>query len=149
MKVILLQDVRSIGKKHDIKEVSDGYARNFLFPNKLAEPATASAEKKLGALRAQQEKDSEELMKRLQEIKKSVGDLSLQFELEADAKGSVFGSVNKDSILKALRDHGLVTSERVHVMIDHPIKKLGAHTVSLDLGKGITAELKIIIKARG
>ncbi len=148
MKIILLQDVRNIGKKHEVKDVSDGYARNFLFANKLAEPASAAALAKLEQMKETSEKEDQELLKRLHEIATEMNDLGLQFELEADAQGSVFGSVNKEAIAKALREHGILRNERVEVLLDHPIKKVGDYVVPIDLKKGITANLKIVVKKK-
>lgn len=148
MKIILLQDVRTIGRKHDVKEVNDGYARNFLFVNKLAEPATAAALAKLEKLKEISEKEDHELSKRIQEIAREISDRGIEFELPADEHGSVFGSVNKEAIAKALREHNIVRNERVEIILDHPIKKVGEYVVPVDLKKGITANLKIIIKAK-
>lgn len=148
MKIILLQDVRSIGKKYDVKEVSDGYARNFLLANKLAEPATAAALERIEKMKASAEHEDKELIKRLHEIAKQINETGLQFEIEADKQGSVFGSVNKEAIAKALREHGIVRNERVEITLDHPIKKIGEYTVPVDLKKGITAKLKIVVKTK-
>ncbi len=146
MKVILLQEVRKIGKKYEVKEVSDGYARNFLFINALAEPATPGALKHLEALKAESVKEDAALRDRLNEIARNITGTKLEFELRADQSGALFGAVNKDTILKALREHGLVTKERVDLDLKYPLKEVGEHTVSIGLKKGITANLKIIIK---
>ncbi|MGH3627468.1 MAG: 50S ribosomal protein L9 [Sciscionella sp.] len=148
MKIILLQDVRTLGKKNEIKEVSDGYARNFLFVNKLAEPATGAALAKLQKMKVKEEHEDQDLVKRLREIATQMNDFGLQFELEADEHGSIFGSINKDAILKALREHNIIRNERVDIELDHPIKKIGEHVVPVDLKKGITAKLKIIVKSK-
>jgi large subunit ribosomal protein L9 len=147
MKVIILEDVRGIGKKFEVKEVRDGYARNFLFPNKLAEPANASSLKKLEAMKADLEKDEVEYKKYLEEAKRKIADTTIEFELKRGKDGSIFGSINKEAILKALREHRLITKERIDITLDHPIKELGAHTIPIDLKKGITTELKILVKA--
>lgn len=146
MKIILLQDVRGVGIKHDVKDVADGYARNFLFPNKLAEPATPAALKKLEGLKAEMDKDEKELIKKLQEAARKINETALEFQLKTGEDGSVFGSITKEQILKAVRDAGFVTKERVDVELDQPIKKLGEHKVAVDLKKGIKAELKIIVR---
>lgn len=149
MNVILNEDVRGIGKKHEVKDVRDGYARNFLFPNKLAEPANASSLKKLAALLADHGAKEAELMKHLEVAARKIADMTIQFDLKRGKDGSIFGSVNKESILKALREHKLITSERVDITLDHPIKELGNYKIPVDLKKGITAELKIIVAAGG
>lgn len=146
MKVILLQDVRKIGSRFEIKEVSDGYARNFLFPNGLAEPATAGALAKLGAMKAQHEKEDEELQARLREIAGKIESTAIEFELAADKSGALFGSVNKDSLHKALRDHGFVTKERVEIDLKYPLKEAGEYVIPVDLKKGIVAKLRVVIK---
>lgn len=146
MKVILLEDVRNVGKKHEVKQASDGYARNFLFPNKLAEPATPGALKNLAALIAERERGDAELHARLAEIARKLADTTLEFELKADATGALFGSVNKESILRALREHGFVTKERVDIDLKYPIKEAGEYVVPVDLKKNIVAELKIVVK---
>lgn len=145
MKIILLDDVRGLGKKFDVKEVNDGYARNFLFPNKLAENATASALKKIAALKEEHNKNEKELIVHLSEIAKKIDATKLEFFLKVDKSGAVFGSVNKESILKALREHELVLTERVDIDLKYPLKELGEYTVPLDLKKGVTASLRIVV----
>ncbi len=146
MKVIILEDVKKIGKKFEVKEVSDGYARNFLFPNKLAELATPTALKKIEVMRAQHEKESAENEKILKAIAKKMEETTLVFALKTDKAGAVFGSINKDNILKALREHNIITKERVDLELDRPIKELGDHKVVVDLKKGVTAQLKIRVE---
>lgn len=146
MKVILLEDVRGVGKKYEVKDVNAGYARNFLFVNKLAESATPGALKKLEVLRAEHEKKDQELRARLATIARKLADTKLEFELAADKSGALFGSVNKESILKALREHGFITKERVDIDLKHPIKEAGEYRIPVDLKKGVTAELTIIVK---
>lgn len=145
MRIILLEDVRNIGKKHDVKDVSDGYARNFLFPNRLAEPATPAATRKLEALKDRLNKDEVEFKKHLGELARKINNTSIEFQLKTDESGSVFGSVNKEAILKALREHKLINKERVDIELDRPIKELGVHRVKVDLKKGIEASLGIVV----
>lgn len=143
MKVILLQDVRGLGHKYEVKEVSEGHARNFLIPRKMAETATPDALKRVEARQAEIEKEDAELTKRLQEIARVLADQSLEIPMKADEEGNVFGSVNKDSILKAMREHGWVTKERVEIVLEHPLKKVGDYRVPIHLKKGIEAELRV------
>lgn len=146
MKVIFLSDVRNVGKKHDIKDVSDGYARNFLLPQNLAEIATPSAIKNLEAMKAEHEKGDKEAYARLESIARKISETKIEFDLKADKSGIIFGSVNKESIMKALREHRLIANERVDIELKYPIKELGEYTVPIDLKKGVTAKLGIIIK---
>ncbi len=148
MKVIFLQDVRGVGRRNETKDVSDGYARNFLLPNRLAEPATPAALRHLEEMKAAHDAADTALMKELAEAKKGIEGVILEFPLKADKSGAPFSSVNKDTILKALRDHKLVTTERVGIELKYPIKEFGDHVVPVDLKKGVAAELKIrVVKA--
>ena|ERR1700678_4032901 len=147
MKVILLEDVRGIGKKHEVKEVRDGYARNFLFPNKLAETASPSSMKKLETLLAEHDKNEADVIKHLETIAHHINDMTIEFDLKKGKDGSIFGVVNKESILKALREHKLIGKERIDITVEHPMKTPGNYVIPIDLKKGITANLKIIVKA--
>lgn len=147
MRVILIEDVKNLGKKHDVKEVSEGYARNFLFPRRLAQPATAGALSDLEKLKQHLQKDEDEHLKHLRALAALLGERTLLFELKTDeATGAVFGSVSRDSILKALRSNGLITTERLDIKLEHPLKVLGEHTVDVDLKKGVTAKLKLTLR---
>lgn len=146
MRVILNEDVRGLGKKREVKEVNDGYARNFLMPRRLAKPATAS---ELGALeeeKARFAREDAELLKRLVLLKGRIEDKTLVFDLKAGGGGAAFGSVNKEMILKSLRENGLVAAERVRLKLDRPIKEPGEHEIEADLGKGVLAKLKVMIR---
>jgi large subunit ribosomal protein L9 len=145
MKIIFLDDVRNVAKKFDVKDVSDGYARNFLFPNKLAEPATPGAMKKLDALKAEHDKNEADLLARLHEVAKKINGTKVEFFVKTDKSGAVFGSVTKESILKALREHELVRTERIDIDLKYPLKELGEYAVPVDLKKGVAATLKVVI----
>lgn len=146
MKIIFLHDLRGAGKKHDVKDVADGYARNFLFPNKLAEPATPDALKKLAATKDELAKNEKEFAKRVQAIIGALAEKSLEFFLKTGEDGSVFGSVNKDAILAALRSAGLITKERAELELARPIKSLGEHKIPVRFKNGASGEVKIIIR---
>jgi len=143
MKIILLEDVKNLGKKLEVKEVSGGYARNFLFPSKLAEPVTPASLKKIEAMKIEHEKGEEELHKHLGAIANEIEAATLVFPLKTDKAGAIFGSVNKETILKALRERHIVTKERIEMELDRPIKEFGEYAIPIDLKKGITAKLKI------
>lgn len=142
MKVVLLADVRGLGKKNDIKNVSDGYGMNFLFPQKLAKKADSAA---LGeaAIAGKNEAETE---KRLKELAFRISEKNLQFTLKTDGHGAVFGSVGKEDILNGLRGAGLITKDRVELKIPKPLKELGTHEVEIRFKKGITAKIKITIQ---
>lgn len=145
MKVILKEDVRGVGHKHDIKEVSDGYARNFLFPRNLAEPATKEAVNKLTTLKVIKEEDEKKLKGHLERLARDMADKYVEFELKVGKDGSVFGSVTKEMILKAIREH-FSKHDRIDVILEHPLKQIGEHMVPVDLKKGIETKLKVIVQ---
>ena len=146
MKVILLQDIRGVGKKNDVKEVSDGYARNFLFQNNLAKAATPMNMKQLEALKSKLGKEETELKKHLEELSRKMKGISLEFMLKTDEAGSVFGSVTKEMILKSLRENHIVSTERVDITLAHPLKVFGEHKIGVELKKGVASELKVILR---
>lgn len=149
MKVIFLNDVRNVGKKYEIKDVSDGYARNFLLPNKLAETATPAAIKKIESIKTEHEKEDKELMAHLEATARRISETKLQFDVKTDRSGAVFGSVNKETIVKALREHKLIGTERIDIDLKYPIKELGEYSVPIDLKKGVTAKLGIVVAKAG
>ncbi|MBI2623867.1 MAG: 50S ribosomal protein L9 [Candidatus Liptonbacteria bacterium] len=147
MKVIFLKDIPGKGRRYDVKEVSDGYARNFLFANGAAKPATSAALKELEQLRVAREKENQELAKHINEMRRVLAERTLEFMLKSDEAGSVFGSVKKDDILSALRDQKLVGKERVEVVLEHSLKSFGEHTVKLRFPRGgETVEMKVVVR---
>ena len=146
MEIILLQDIKGLGKKNDVKEVNDGHARNFLFPRGLAQLATSETLQKIQVQQAKRTEQEEALYKRLLELARMINDDHIELSLKTDARGSVFGSVTREMILKALREHDLVGKEQVEIELAHPLKTLGEHQVTVDFKKGITAKLKVIVR---
>ena len=147
MKILLLADVKGHGKKNEVKNVADGYARNFLFPRKLAVPVTPELQRRLDEKHAALEKEDAAAAERIKGVAREVGKRTLEFRLKTDEKGSVFGSVKGDVIEKAIREHSLTTKDRVEAVIEHPLKELGEHKVLLRFAKGITATVTIRIAA--
>ena len=143
MRVILREDVKGLGAKYEVKEVSDGYARNFLFPKNLAKPATPGALKELSIVKANKELEEAGTKKHLEGIAKELASRTFVFPLKVDQSGKVFGSVTKEAILKAIRSSGLITKERVEIKLPHPLKELGEYEVEAGLKKGIKAVFKV------
>ena len=146
MKIILLEDIKGLGKKYDVKDVPAGYARNFLLSRKLVKPATPQALKDLKNMKIYHEKEDAELKKHLEELARRIADQHLEFTLRTDEKGSVFGSVTKEMILRAMREHRWMSKERADILLEHPLKTIGEHFVVVELKKGITAKLKLILR---
>lgn len=138
MKVLLLKDVRKVGKKYEIKEVSDGYARNFLFARKLAVPADEGAMK----IKAKAEAGESALISRYKEMAAKLNRETLEFKVRAGEKGGVFGSVTSQQIKKALLEKGYEVAE---VVLEKPLRALGEHKVAISFGRGITGEAKVLV----
>jgi len=139
MKVILLKDVRDVGKKNEIKNVSDGYGKNFLIAKGLAKLATESGIKDVEIKHSYDEKDE----KHLRELVKKISERILDFHVKTDKHGSVFSSVSKDDILTGLRSAELITNDRIEIKIPKPIKEIGDHEIEFSLRKGIGGKLKV------
>ena len=146
MKVILLQDVKGKGKKGQMLEVSDGYARNFMLPKKLAIEATADA---INTMRmndkAAAEKAAKERAEAL-EISKKLRDMTLVVTAKGGGAGRLFGSVTNQEIADALKAKSGINLDKRKIVINDPIKSVGTYTVSCKLGYEITAPLTVKIE---
>lgn len=147
MKVILNADVKGTGKKGEIVNVSDGYARNFLFPKKLATEATAAnvtaQETKLKAQEHKKKQEEEEARNLAAKIKQ----LEVKVVIRVGEGGKVYGSVNTQQIADALKAQHKLDMDKKKIVIKDTIKELGAHTVQLKLYANISAELKVNVIA--
>ena len=146
MQVIFLQTVKGKGQKNQVKNVSDGYARNFLIPQKLAVPATPAALANIRASEAQAETEDKAEAERIARMVRDLKNKKLDFALKSDAKGSVFGSVSGEMIKKALHEQGLGLQDQVEVLLEHHIKAFGEHAVQLRFHKGVTGTVMVSVK---
>ena len=146
MQVVFLQTVKGIGQKNQIKNVSDGYARNFLIPRKLAAPATSVTVKNVEAAHAQAQADDKAEMDRVAKMVKDLKAKKLEFFLKSDVRGSVFGSVSVDMIKKTLHEQGLGVKDQVEVLLEHHSKEFGEHTVQLRFHRGVTGTVTVIVR---
>lgn len=148
MKVILLQDVKGLGNKYDIKNAADGYARNFLLPRKLARIATPDVIKELEVQKSIWQKQEEETKDKLEFSAKTLANQEFRFSVKTGDKGEVFGSVSKDDIKRAIlaliSNSQFPISNSVEVDLKRPIKKLGESQMEINLGKGIKTSIKVI-----
>ena len=146
MKVILLQDIKGTGKKDQIMEIPDGYARNFLLPRKMAKEATAEAlnalEKAKGADRHREEVRRQEAEAKARELKGKV----IQLEVKGGDNGKLYGAVTNDQIAQALKEqHGIEVDKR-KLEPEEPIKTAGQTFVTLKLMAGITTRMIVNVK---
>lgn len=146
MKVILLQDVKGKGKKGQMLEVSDGYARNFMLPKKLAMEATPDA---INTMRmndkAAAEKAAREKAAAL-EISKQLRAMTLTVSAKGGGAGRLFGSVTNQEIADALKAKTGITLDKRKIVISDPIKNVGTYTVTCKLGYEISAPLTVKIE---
>ena len=146
MKVILLQDVRGQGKKGEMINVSDGYARNFLFPRKLAQEATAD---NINTMRMTDKAKKEKEQKAREEaaaLSAKLRELTLNVLAKGGGAGRLFGSVTSQEISDALKAQEGIDLDRRKIVIDESIKTVGLYTVRVKLGFGIDAPLKVEVK---
>jgi large subunit ribosomal protein L9 len=146
MKVILLQDVKGKGKKGQLLEISDGYARNYLLPRKLAVEATADAvnTKKMND-KAAAEKAAKERAEAL-EISHKLREMTLTVTAKGGGAGRLFGSVTNQEIADALKASSGIALDKRKIVISDPIKSVGTYTVQCKLGYEITAPLTVKIQ---
>lgn len=146
MKVILTQDVRGQGKRGQMIEVSDGYARNFLLPRKLAQEATAD---NINTMRmndkATQERQAKERAEAL-ELRNRMKDMTVVVTAKGGGAGRLFGSVTNTEVSEALAKQAGVQLDKRKIVLDETIKSVGVYTVKCKLGYEINAELKIEVK---
>ena len=146
MKVILLQDVKGKGKKGQMLEVSDGYARNFMLPKKLAIEATPDA---INTMRMNDKAAAEKAAKEraaAMEISKKLRELTLIVKAKGGGAGRLFGSVTNQEIADALKASAGITLDKRKIVIAEPIKNIGTYTVQCKLGYEITAPLTVKIE---
>ena len=145
MKVILLQDIKNIGKKDEIINANDGYARNFLFPKNLALEAT-----KDNLLKLQAKKDSQAHKKNLEieEFKKKsekINKITLELKVKAGENGKIFGGVTSKEISEELKKQHKLEIDKKKIVLKETIKNIGRFTVDIKFGDGINAKLALNI----
>lgn len=143
MKVILLQDIKNVGKKDEIINANDGYARNFLFPKKLALEAT-----KDNLLKLQAKKDSQAHKKSLEieEFKKQaekINNITLNLKVKAGENGKIFGGVTSKEISEELKKQYKIDIDKKKIILNENIKNLGSFDISMKLFEGVTGKLKV------
>ena len=146
MKVILLQDVKGKGKKGQMLEVSDGYARNFMLPKKLAIEATADAVNTMRMNdKAAAEKAAKERAEAL-EISRKLREMTLTVTAKGGGAGRLFGSVTNQEIADALKAKSGIALDKRKIVLSDPIKSVGTYTVQCKLGYEISAPLTVKIE---
>lgn len=147
MKVILNQDVKGQGRKGDLIEVSDGYARNFLLPKNLAKEAT---KENLNVMQGQKESQEYRKQKELEEanaIKAKIEEVSVKLKAKSGENGKLFGSVTSKDIAEELKMQQHIKLDKKKFVLPDGIKTLGTTVVDIKVYPGVTAKLKVIVEA--
>ncbi len=143
MKVILIQDVKSLGKKGDIVDINDGYARNYVLPKKLGLEAN---NKNLNDLKLQKQNEVKVAKEKLEEAKafaEELKDKSVTLHIKCGEGGRLFGSISTKEIAKAITDQLGYDIDKKKMILDEQIKTLGTHIIKIKLHKDVTGELAV------
>ncbi len=146
MKVILLQDVKSLGKKGEIVNVNDGYARNYILPKKLGAEATAGNLNDLKLQKNNEKKVAQENLEAARELAEKLAAGSVELSIKVGEGGRTFGSVSSKEIAAAVKDQMNLDIDKKKIQLKETIKMLGTHIVSVKLHPEVTAELKVVVK---
>ena len=145
MRVIFLKDVPRVGKRHDIKEVNDGYAMNFLFPRKLAENATTKAitelEKRKQNIAIEREVQTDLLLKNLEEIKGK----TITIKVKTDEKGHLFSGIHQKEIIEAMKTQHQAEIGEEFIILEKPIKIVGEYEIPISI-KDKKSSFKLVVK---
>lgn len=144
MKVILLKDVDKIGKKFEVKEVKDGYARNFLIPQQLAKPATKEALIWLETRKEIEEKVAEDDLKKSQSVASSIDDREVIIEVKVGEQDQLFEAIGVQKIADKLKELGFEV-KKTQIELPEPIKDLGEFPVKIKFEHNLEAEIKVIV----
>lgn len=143
MKVILLEDVKNVGKKNETVEVSEGYAKNFLLKKKLATEATAASQNDVKLAKQHEERVAAENLKAAQEFAKELEDQKIEVGLKAGAGGAAFGSVSGKEIVKAYSEKYGKEIDKKKLILPEPLKSFGTYEVKIKLHPKVTGVLRV------
>jgi len=144
MRIALLKDVPNLGKNGDIKDVSDGYGRNFLVKNRLAEILTPQVAKRLDAEKNRQETTAAELKKSAATLKEQIEKIKLVLKAKIGESGQMFGSVTPADLSAELEKNNIKIEK--NQILSKPLKTLGEHKIKIKLPQGMEAELQLVIE---
>ncbi len=149
MKVILRQDVDNVGLRGEVVDVARGYARNFLLPRKLAEPATPARVAEVEKVAAQRARHEAQTFEQAQEISQRVGQLELRFDVKAGETGVLFGSVTPTDISDTLWEKHKVRVDRRKIELAEPIKRIGRYDIPVELFQDVTVQVRTLVVPEG
>ncbi len=147
MKVILLEDIKGVGKKDEVINASDGYARNFLFPKKLAVPADNGNMSRLNAKKASEAHKKELEIKAAKELATKIDKIELLIKVKAGENGKIFGGVTNKEISEELKKQHNLEIDKKKIILKENIKNLGRFNVDIKLYEGIVSKLTVKVEA--
>lgn len=145
MKVILLQDIKGVGKKDQIINASEGYARNFLFPKNLALEASKNNLSQLEHKKMAEEQKKQEELDKARELAKKIEEKTVSIQVKIGDNGKLFGSVTNKEIGSALKEQFSIDIDKKKIVLSDSIKAIGEKTVDIKLHPKVTAKLKVNI----
>lgn len=148
MLILLLQDIPKLGKKGEVKETADGYARNFLLAKKLAWPATPENINLLKRQAEKEKKEEEERQASLKKIAERLLGTIWEFKEKTDDQGRLFGGISSAHLAAALKQRGWPV-EKHQIDLSKSIKQIGKYQVKIKLGQGIDSEIKVVVQGKG
>ena len=148
MKVILLKDVKGTGKKNEVKEVSDGYARNFLLPKKLAVPADNTNMKELNEKNKSKENKAQKEYEAAVELGKKMEELSVVIYSKAGDGGRLFGSITSKDIAEQIKKQHNIEVDKRKITLDEPIRVLGSRFVDIKIHQKVTTKIRVDVKEK-
>lgn len=146
MEVILLEDVKTLGKKGDIVKVNDGYGRNFILPKKLGVEATAKSLNELKQQKATEAHRQQELLEEAQAFGKQLSELYVQVKIKTGDNGRVFGSISTKEIAAALKEQHGIELDKKKMQLAEAIRSVGMHSVPVRLHPKVMSELKVKVE---
>lgn len=146
MKVILIQDVKKLGKKGEVIEASDGYARNYILPQKLGVEANPKNLNDLKLQKLKEEKEAQRLLDEAKALAEKLGAQMVSVRMKAGEGGKVFGSVSAKEIAEALKKQNSLEIDKKKIQLQEPIRSFGVHEVSVKLHPQVTGTLRVKVE---
>lgn len=146
MKIILIQDVKKLGKKGEIIEVNDGYARNYILPQKLGIEANNKNLNDLKLQKMKEEKDAQRILDEAKELAEKIGSQIVTVKMKAGEGGKVFGSVSAKEIAEAMKKQNALEIDKKKIQLQEPLRSFGFHEVGIKLHPQVTGTLRIKVE---
>ncbi|MBI2450768.1 MAG: 50S ribosomal protein L9 [Parcubacteria group bacterium] len=144
MQVILLKDIKNLGKKYDIKKVADGYAQNFLIPQELAKPANSDAVAKIETIKKNEETKAENELKKIEILAEKIDGREIVIPAKITKDDKIYGSISKEKIAEILEKDGIKIDSK-QIKLNSPIKEIGEFSVAIRFDHGLEAEIIISV----